>query len=289
MNSHPWYYTRRLSNPDWDPARRLFGFESMAVARRRRDRLVHILRRGARTHRQLAEMLGHCRKGRRCGSLACPVCMRCLRRWFVYSAMEVCNREWEGALFVTVISPWFFADFGELHHLDLQVAKDRLRRQLDRCPTLSQAVILGGIDFSLNTDGIGNGGPRWSGHFHLIVFGATPEQIRAELGRFYSPGPDVPRPLHIRNVKEVMFAISYTLKSFFWDRRSFLGTDGKPKVKRYGLRSDAEREVVIFMDQFKPSQRIFLRNIRRRGTQLKISNHSVHENKNEKYESWDLW
>jgi hypothetical protein len=70
--------------------RRRPGFESIPEADRRRERRIRLLERSNEPgHRALAEKLRACRKEARCGSGACPVCMRRARRWFTAAAAEL--------------------------------------------------------------------------------------------------------------------------------------------------------------------------------------------------------
>jgi hypothetical protein len=55
------------------------GFETLADAKERRARKVRILGKGDKGQRRLADKLKRCRKGRRCRTGACDVCLRLYR------------------------------------------------------------------------------------------------------------------------------------------------------------------------------------------------------------------
>jgi hypothetical protein len=79
----------RRPQPQHD-VRRCRGFETFDEAVRRRKRCIRWLEASDEpTHQTLAEKLRACRKGTRCGSGACPFCMRRVRRWFTAAAAEL--------------------------------------------------------------------------------------------------------------------------------------------------------------------------------------------------------
>ena len=55
------------------------GFETFADAKKRRDQKIRILSQGDRDQQRLATKLERCRKGSRCQSGACDVCLRLYR------------------------------------------------------------------------------------------------------------------------------------------------------------------------------------------------------------------
>jgi hypothetical protein len=78
-----WFFDVPLPHSERDPVFLLDGFETYSEVRERSAMLRSVLWRGNRVERQKSLKLHRCRKNRRCGSAACPICIRRFRRWFV--------------------------------------------------------------------------------------------------------------------------------------------------------------------------------------------------------------
>lgn len=76
----------RVNHRQYDPKHHLNGFETRDQAKARRVALLDCLSRGGRKDRELARKIGRCNREYACESLACPLCMRTFRRWFVSEA-----------------------------------------------------------------------------------------------------------------------------------------------------------------------------------------------------------
>ncbi|MBP2292236.1 hypothetical protein [Azospirillum rugosum] len=255
----------------WKPKER---FETADQVRERRDKLVRLLENGENAARRVAKRLKRCKPQRRCGSGACPICGRRFRRWWVgevlklLSFTEITDGDNDAVvLSVTLVNRDHRRQAGQLHTLDLRKLIDQYRTQIKRAG-LNVRFMVGAVDISFNIDGLKRWEPHWSPHLYLLVNGATSKAIREALERHLIADDAVPRPIRMRTVKNGVKAASYAWKSAFFQRNSFLDGLGRPNTWPYPMKPTQVRELMIYLDRYQPTDRLFLRNVRRHGWNL---------------------
>ncbi|HYG87969.1 MAG TPA: hypothetical protein VD978_17065, partial [Azospirillum sp.] len=151
-------------------------FETEAWSMGLRDKIVRSLTRvGGVEAKALAKRMARCKSGKRCGSGACPICCREFRRWWVAAVLGVLDkgdpRFQEGALIaVNLVNAQHQRAEDNLLSLDLKKLVDQYRKRLRRAG-FEDLVIVGGVDFSFNTDSLGRWGDHWCAHLYILVGG----------------------------------------------------------------------------------------------------------------------
>jgi hypothetical protein len=209
----------------WEPKTR---FETEAWSVRLRDTIVRsLMRLGGAGARALAKKLKRCKVGKRCGSGACPICCREFRRWWVAAVLGLLEkadpRFQNGALIaVNLVRAGHQRAEDELLSLDLKKLIDVYRKRLRRAG-FGDLVIVGGVDFSFNTDSLGRWSDHWCGHLYIIVGGIPVKDFKKGMAEGPSEDGTVVRPRRSRVVEAdgLLRAISYSWKTVFERRNSF--------------------------------------------------------------------
>lgn len=246
--------------PEHD-VRRMGGFETLHQARERWQRDVALTRD-----------IGHlrfrrCRQAQPCNSAACRLCMREFRVWLVSQGIEAFEHGGRMTAVSLVHADWR-RDPGTLHTLDLEKLKRQARRHIER--TGLRIAAIGGIDVSFNEHSDAAWNPHWQGHLYLIVQGAKPGDVKKALARFYPVIDSIPRPVQHRIVETPVGAFSYAIKSAIFRRVSYVAKAGRGNTNDCPLKPEQQRELLVFFDQHEPIDRLFLRNVRRRGARLVV-------------------
>ena len=107
------------------------GFETFADATKRRAQKIQILRRGNRDDQRLAAKFEQCRKGNRCRSGACDVCLRLyqLRLFRQTGPVLAARPHWTRA---SVVPAGFLLPLGELVNVELKALGEMIDKRLER-------------------------------------------------------------------------------------------------------------------------------------------------------------
>lgn len=171
------------------------------------------------------------------------------------------------AVFVTVVDERHHRLPGELGTLSLEDLLDECAALMS-IAGLGELVIVGGVDFSFNTDGAGRWSDHWCPHFALLVFGATRKTVKAALSPQFRASVCVPRPVKTKTINDPLGLVTYLIKSAYFRRSSYLAANGRYNARRLPLKAAQEHELTLFLDQFQPVDRLFLQNIRIKGAGL---------------------
>jgi hypothetical protein len=153
------------------------GFTGFAQACTERKARIATLRRGDRADRALAAVLRRCNYYHRCGSPACPVCVRAWQKR-VCTNMDRLFPENIALHLVTLCHDRWLYHPGDLADGGVERLKATLRQQLKRYLPVS-AVAAGGIEVEYRPDL-----ERHMVHVHMLVGGASYAALR-ELSRVY--------------------------------------------------------------------------------------------------------
>jgi hypothetical protein len=259
------FYLRHEPNSQNDPAEWLPDFESeMQVAERyaARGRLTF-------TRNTMSQPAMYwCTQGDPCDSAACPLCMREFRRWWVDAGITLFERRPRDLTAASLVHHTLSRGLGNLASFDLGKAKRQLARHIDRAG-LGSLVAIGGFDFSYNQPATGTT-PYWQPHAYVLFQGVEQKLLKEALSPFYPATDEIPVPVRTRRVTDLMEALSYAVKAIFYRRTSYRDANGRANTRWLPLQTSAERELLTYLDQLHPADRLFLKSVRRSSSKLTI-------------------
>lgn len=253
-----------------DPKYQLPGFETGHEADERRGKIVPILPKAGLFTGNLRIRLDECSPGDRCASAACPGCLRRMRRVLVGSGMALLDElHWEpGMGIIACVVPGTQFKAGTLENFDIERESERIRTRFARS-SLADQPIFGGWDFSFNEHSEGEWAPFWQPHLYVLMPAVTDiKEAKPVLKDTFAMADTVPRPVRIQALEEPLAAITYSYKAFFQRRITYVADNGRLNTSDRPLRPNQERELRLFLDHIGFTGRLFLRNIRRRGSRL---------------------
>ena len=241
-------------------------FEAHQEAVKRRGKLVATLAKGTGEDKALAEKLSNCSKGNRCQLEACPVCMRRFRKWLLREGLMVLEerRYWYAC---SIVPAGLRKPIGELANFDLEKHVEVVKKRLQRSSGLKDALVIGGVDFSLNTED--NGNPVWQPHLYLLIAGLPKKQLKDAVTEAFRGELTSSRPYRLTRVYGPRGALSYAYKAQFW-RRSGYRANGRANTRNLPLRSPQQREIASFFGRYRTGYRLILRGMRRDGRRLRL-------------------
>ena len=253
------------------------GFETFREAERRRACDIRLLE--AANDREctlLARKLRRCKKGKRCRSWACDVCVRLGRVWYGNAAAE----PFAGtpALAVTIALAGCSLPAGGLPQADTKKLKDLCRKRVDRAG-LGDRLVIGAVEWSANSDSATPNRVSWVPQLHLTV-SADPSKtvkedaslVRERLKAVFPKGDGVPRPVKVVPVHDLLGWLSYGAKPYFEARVGYVGGNGRRQTKDQSPRPKEQREALLYTDRVSLLDRLFLRNVRRAGRRFVVRN-----------------
>ncbi len=257
------FYLRQTPRPKNDPADGLPAFETEKQVAERyaaRGRLMF-------TGNPMSQPNFYwCAEANPCDSAACFACMREFRRWLVDAGAALLEQSLGQLSVASLVHHTLSRRPGNLNSFHLGKAKRQLSRHIDRAG-LGSLVAIGGFDFSYNQPANGST-PHWQPHAYVIWQGIDQEILKRALSPFYPATAEIPRPVRVRNVTNLMAALSYTAKAVFYRRTSYKDASGRANTRSLPLLPPAERELLTYLDQLHPVDRLFLKNVRRQGSIL---------------------
>jgi hypothetical protein len=270
---HKPFFMAYPPRPEHDAALDLHRFETQEQSEGELTRLVRTLK--AAGEEEAANALIGCRIDQPCWRAHCPVCTRQFRRWFIAAAMQLIEDLPKNNLYaVSIIPANMTRKPGELSTLPLLTDKESLRRRFSRCLPPNAQVLLG-IDASMNHDETKRDGsflPHWQFHLYGLIWGVSKADLKRILHRLFPSSPAVPRPVQIKEItdlRDLMAIVSYAMKSGFTRRVSYISpTNGRVASRKVGLKARETAELMSYLAQYRPCDRLLLLRVRRRGTQL---------------------
>lgn len=154
------------------------------------------LKTATRRQRRAARPLMKCRRGHRCDTEACRVCLREFRLWWLGEAVRIVVQRphWTRC---SVIPEGWLVPYKQLSGFDLDAEIKRIRKRLERS-ALHGRVVLGGVDVSLNV--LNNRIVGWQFHVYLIAEGANDKVLRNAIKAVFSPEPTAQEPYHFEQI-----------------------------------------------------------------------------------------
>lgn len=264
MSKQPPFYLRREPTPRKDPAAWLAGFETEQQASERyaaRGRLMF-------TRNSMSQPKFYwCTPQSPCDSAACPKCMRAFRRWLVDVGIALLEQQPGPLCVASLVHHTLSRPPGRLHEFDLDKAKRQLARHLDRA-ALGDRVAIDGFDFCYCVP-FNPTHSHWQPHAYVVFQGIERRAVKKALNPFYPKTPNIPRPIKTREVDCLMEALSYSMKAIFGRRISYRDNMGSANTRSLPLSlKEHKRELPSYLDQRRPVDRLFLKNVRREGAGL---------------------
>ena len=245
-------------------------FETPSQAKKRRAHKIRLSRRGNQPELRLAvaAKLEGCRKGNRCGSGACDVCLRLYRlRLFRQSSPVLASRpHWTRA---SVIPAGFLVPLGELANVDLTALGKMIDKRLERS-SLRRRMVIAGIDISLNLQD--NSIVGWQLHLYLLIEGENALRLQEAIKAAFPPEPTAPAPYDFDEVNNPSNRVTYLFKAIFQRRSRYTDANSRARIRDQPLKGSELREIVTFLDQHPIAARLILRGIRRNGKHFVMIN-----------------
>lgn len=254
------FYLRQEPNPKNDPVEWLPGFETETQVAERYEARGRLMFTGKTTSQP---SLYWCAEDNPCNSGACPWCMREFRRWLVDAGITLFKRSPEPLSAASIVHHTWRCDPGTLNSFDLAKAKRQMARHFDRAG-LGKLVAIGGFDISFNQSA-NDSKTHWQPHAYVVFQGIEQDTLKQALSPFYPTTAEIPRPIRTRGVSDLMSALSYAVKALFWRRTSYMDANERANTRCLPLVPSVERELLTYLDQLRPINRLFLKNVRRQG------------------------
>lgn len=248
------------------------NFETIDEVRQWQARDISALRQnGSEAAIRLAERLHACTLRRPCHSAACRFDQREYRIWLATAVARLLLSEgWRsGQGWVASIVPEVSFGLDGFTVKELRAFKQRVRHGLSHAG-LDHEVVIGGVDFSINTsstDPIGYIQP----HTYLLLpflIGRASAQIA--LKRAFPASEQIPRPVRMRRLNDVQAAVTYAYKSHFVRRTSYVNAVGSRCTRDFPLRGDALVNLLLSLDRLPTTARLILMSAQRRGCHLEV-------------------
>ena len=223
-------------------------------------------KRLSRTKRQrrVALALKKCRRGHRCETEACRVCMREFRLWWLGEAVKIILQRprWTRCC---VITKGLLVPYGQLAKFDLTAAVKRFRKRLQRSG-IHDRIVLGGVDVSLNLES--NKMVGWQFHLYLLIEGEKDNYLQEAVRKAFPPEPNALAPYDLEEVTDPLECITYAYKAEVKRRSGYVGSNGHHQAKDLPLKGGDLRELVPFLAGYKVGARLILCGVRRNGQRL---------------------
>ena len=136
------------------------------MAKQRRACDIRLLEAGQPEVQRLARKLRRCKKGKRCRSWACDVCVRFGRVWYADAAADALAGL--PLLAVTIALAGCSLPAGGLLQADTKKLKDLCRKRIDRAG-LGDRLVISAVEWSANSDSAAPNEVSWFPQLHLTV------------------------------------------------------------------------------------------------------------------------
>ncbi|MFT3989011.1 hypothetical protein [Aestuariivirga sp.] len=179
-------------------------------------------------------------------SVASSVYMRTARRNLLGALMARLEKDgWQESsiVAVTIIHPKWYFRAGALHEADPRNIKKQLQNSLERFGvTAEEGIFWAALDGEFDGDG-------YQLHFHGIATGPKANLIRCMSGRVgFTSTSTIQRPIECSNVSDLRGWLSYSLKSYWIERRRYLNSHGKPRrTSKRALGTPQTQEVLMWL------------------------------------------
>ena len=240
------------------------NFETFEDALRWRKVHRNKLKTATKRQRRAARPLMKCRRGHRCETEACRVCMREFRLWWAGEAVKIMLQRpnWTRC---SVIAKDLLVPYRQLSTFDLTAAVKRIRKRLQRS-AIHDRIVLGGVDVSLNLEK--NKIIGWQFHLYLLIEGKNDNDLQAAVEKAFPDEPTAFAPYDFEQISDPLEVITYAYKAEIKRRSGYKGNDGNHRTKDLPLKGPDIRKLQPFLARYKVGARLILCGVRRNGQRL---------------------
>jgi len=170
-------------------------------------------------------------------------------------------------LLATIVHPTWQAPVGGLAGTGTRGPREWVKRRLNRLPNADKVVAIGQFERALNVEL--DGTMTWSGEVHIVVAGASREQLRDAFGiaRRYRRDPQE-KLLHVKEVDGLGRALGYCLKYFLARRVAYITNNERQGRRSMPLQREQLAEIAMWHASLRSGERIALFGCRRQGNGL---------------------
>jgi hypothetical protein len=163
---------------------------------------------------------------------------------------------------VTAVHPNWQAPVGGLAGTGTRGPREWVKRRLSSLSNADEVLAVGQFERALNVEL--DGSMSWSGEVHVVVAGASREQLRAAFGiaRRYRRDPQE-KLLQVKEVDGVGRALGYCLKYFLARRVAYLMDNGRRGRRSMPLPREQLAEIAMWHASLTSGERVVLFGCRR--------------------------
>lgn len=205
----------------------------------------------------LAKKLKSCRKGHRCHSVACSVCLRRFRKKYLkrylpiwMELMTQCPVHYISAINRVPVNP----NIDSLVDFKNWFEKCLKQYGFDKIP------LLGGVDYSWNYE---NGQNYLCQHLHFLVAVYDRNPLIECLKKSFLRDNMVSRPVYpelLNDYSDLERALNYTIPAYFEKRSRYL-VNKRHNTKHYPLSSKQGRELYLFLSSNVPEDLMIIHDV----------------------------
>ncbi len=165
---------------------------------------------------------------------------------------------------VTVVHPNWQAPVGGLVGTGTRGPREWIKRRLKSLCNADNVIAVGQFERALNVEL--DGSMSWSGEIHLVVAGATREELRDAfaIARRYRRHPQE-KLLQVKEVDGLGRALGYALKYYLARRVAYITKNGRQGRRSMPLQRDQLAELGAWHASMKSGERVALFGCRRQG------------------------
>jgi hypothetical protein len=199
---------------------------------------------------------------------ACHYASRRIRKRYILRAYRLLSCVVGPLYLVTAVHPKWEAPIGGLQGTGTRGPREFVKRRLSSLPNAQEVIAVGQFERALNIEL--DGSMSWSGEVHLVVGGATKEELRAAFNIDAQFRRDPQEKLvKVKEVDGLGRALGYCLKYFLASRVAYVMNNGRQGRRSMPLKREYLAELGCWHASLKSGERIVLFGCRRNGRRLK--------------------
>ena len=189
------------------------------------------------------------------------------RRRLIPHAHGLLNRHDGPLLLATIVHPKWQAPLGGLAGTGTRGPREWIKRRLNQLPNADDVIAVGQFERALNVEL--DGAMSWSGELHLVVAGATKEQLRDAfaIARRYRRDRQE-KLLQVKEIDGLGRALGYALKYYLARRVAYMTNNGRQGRRSMPLQREQLAEIGAWHASLRSGGRIVLFGCRRHGRGL---------------------
>ncbi|WP_441228139.1 hypothetical protein AB7813_12795 [Tardiphaga sp. 20_F10_N6_6] len=256
-------------NSLWVTARRKpFDRETQDQCKRWQAQSIRVLSTSNFPGTNLALKLRGCSPQKPCVSEACTKCMFDFRSRLLEQSINVMP---VGGTAYSIITEGLQFPIGGLFRLNVRKVVRRLQKRIERSPLLTNCLILGALDVSLEIPL--QGPPFWQLHLYILIDHPKGKALTTAIKAAFPPEPAAKKPYSSRKLVDRLEPVGYSYKMRFDTHHSYINEETgnlNRDIKRNYIPDKHQPELLLFLDSYPIGRRMLLRGIRRHGRRLNL-------------------